>query len=539
VTRTRHVVAVGIDAAPESLIDTWIEQGHLPELAALRQRSARALLRGCEAYRAETPWTCILTGCEPEQTGYWSSLRFQSTNYGIDDRGAYDFAEYPPFYALNGDYGVVAFDLPQARIHDAVNGVQVVSWGAHSPLAPRASRPAELLPDIERRFGTHPALLHDQATLWRPREQARLERQLTAGIDRRASICAYLMERQPWHLFLTAFGETHSAGHYQWHFSQPNHPLSGRCRSGDGDPLLRVYQRIDLAIGRIRAGAPPDSCFVVFSQEGMEPNCMDLPSMVFLPELLYRLSFRARRGLGAASTEFGDVALPSRSWVPALWGTQSLSSPLRRLIRTRLPSALAYRIDALWSRKETEPLPPCEAGEMPYQPATWYRHLWPRMRAFALPSFAEGYVRLNVRGREADGIVDNADYDRVCNELIAEIAALKDAHSGKPIVREVRRTRSTALDDSMKLPDADLIVLWSPIPTDTVDSPTAGRIGPVPFYRSGSHTEQGFAWISGPGIEATRLPDGRPASLAPTLLTLLGARAPGYMKQPSLVPSPT
>jgi hypothetical protein len=73
-------------------------------------------------------------------------------------------------------------------------------------------------------------------------------------------------------------------------------------------------------------------------------------------------------------------------------------------------------------------------------------------------------------------------------------------------------------------------------PTDTVDSRAWGRIGPVPYPRAGGHTEEGFAWFAGPGIEGgTRLPDGRPTSLAPTLLAMLGASIPAYMKQASLL----
>jgi hypothetical protein len=262
---------------------------------------------------------------------------------------------------------------------------------------------------------------------------------------------------------------------------------------------------------------------------------MDLPSMVFLPELLYRISF-GRAGLGAANGSLEDVELPARTWVPAVWGTQALASPLRRFIRTRLPSALSYRLDRLWRTDALEPLRPCDSGDLPYQPAMWFRHLWPRMQAFALPSFAEGYIRVNVRGREASGVVAAQDYDRVCDQLTAEITALTDARSGKPIVHAVRRTRRTALDDSPKLPDADLIVLWDSQPTDTVESPTRGRIGPIPFYRAGSHTERGFAWISGPGIAGgTQLAAGRPTSVAPTVLALLGAEIPEYMKQPPLL----
>jgi predicted AlkP superfamily phosphohydrolase/phosphomutase len=355
------------------------------------------------------------------------------------------------------------------------------------------------------------------------------------GIGRRADICEHLIRKERWDLFLTAFGETHAAGHYIWHQSQPDHPLHRIFEPSDGDPLLRTYQEIDRAIARIEASLPPDAYLVVFAAEGMEANCMDLPSTVFLPELLYRHSLPGSLGLGVSGNGLGEIALPSRSWVPAVWGTQAGLSRLRRALRRRLPSALSYKLDRLWGRSAEDVLRPNQAGALGYQPTMWYRHLWPRMKAFALPSFSEGYVRINVKGREASGIVDAGDYDRLCDEVSAEIASLTDAHTGKPIVREVRRTRRSALDDTPGLPDADLVVRWMPLPTDTVDTRSWGRIGPLPYARAGSHTEEGFAWFAGPGIEGgTQLPDGRPASLAPTLLAMLGAPIPAYMKQPPL-----
>jgi predicted AlkP superfamily phosphohydrolase/phosphomutase len=205
-------------------------------------------------------------------------------------------------------------------------------------------------------------------------------------------------------------------------------------------------------------------------------------------------------------------------------------------LRVHLPSQLAYRLERLWPQSPDGPSLPIDAGKLSYQPAMWYRKLWPRMMAFALPTFSEGYVRLNVKGREASGIVEPGDYDRVCDEVQAEIERTTDARTGRAIVRDVLRTRRSPMESSPSLPDGDLIVRWEPCPTDVVDNPALGRIGPLPYYRSGGHTEEGFLWLSGPGIAAgTRLSDGRPTSLAPTLLALLGARIPDYMKQLPLV----
>jgi predicted AlkP superfamily phosphohydrolase/phosphomutase len=158
------------------------------------------------------------------------------------------------------------------------------------------------------------------------------------------------------------------------------------------------------------------------------------------------------------------------------------------------------------------------------------------MKAFALPTFSEGYVRINVKEREARGIVEPRDYEAVCDGVAAEVMGMTNARTGRPIAEEVRRTRRLPMDDSPGLPDADLVVRWRPFPADVVDSPMSGRIGPLPYYRSGGHNEEGFLWISGPEIQpGARLPEGRPTSLAPTFLTLMGAGIPDYMGQPPLL----
>ena len=93
------------------------------------------------------------------------------------------------------------------------------------------------------------------------------------------------------------------AGHYLWHWSQADHPL---YELGHGDPLLRIYRAVDRAIGRIRSSLPGDAYFAVFAGHGMEANCMDLQSVVFLPELLYRISFPGHRGRSPVAERHPD-----------------------------------------------------------------------------------------------------------------------------------------------------------------------------------------------------------------------------------------
>ena len=49
---------------------------------------------------------------------------------------------------------------------------------------------------------------------------------------------------------------------------------------------------------------------------------------------------------------------------------------------------------------------------------------WPTMRAFALPSFYDGRVRVNVRGRAGGGLVGPEDYAAVLDEVMGAALGL-------------------------------------------------------------------------------------------------------------------
>jgi predicted AlkP superfamily phosphohydrolase/phosphomutase len=491
------VIAIAMDGGEPELIEPWMDAGLLPGLARLRSEGAWGRVRGGGSYQAEAVWTSLVTGCEPDRTGYWSSLAYEPETYGARDRGAYDYVAHPPFYALDDRRRVAVIDVPQTRPRPGVNGPQLVAWGAHAPAHDSCSWPPELFGELVARHGRHPALRRDHATFWNPVAVARLRRALRAGIPRRVAICRELLAREEWDLFITAFGETHSAGHHLWHLSgATGHPLH---RERARDPLLAVFQAVDGAIQEV-VEAAGDAAVVVFAPHGME-SATDLASLVFLPELCYRLAFPGRRALapGGEGPPAAVVRHPrALTWDRWLWRNRGVDGA-------------------------ADLLPPHDLGAMSYQPAAWYRDLWPRMPAFALPSYFEGNVRINLAGRERDGIVPPERYESVCAAMEDRVRELRDARTGRPIVREVLRTRTGPHDRTPGLPDADLVVCWSG-GADAVDSPAVGRMGPVPFGRTGTHVNHGFVAVRGPGAEpGSRLPEGRVVDVAATILELAGA----------------
>lgn len=523
------VVLVALDSADPVLYGRWLAEGRLPVLAGLRERGAWGRLAREQVAVPETGWSQMLTGRTSEELGFWSHFAFDPATYRTSVPGLCDYAAHPPFYALGGGARVAMVDVPQTPLAPGVDGIQVRAWGAHAPFSPRDSAPSDLLAALDDRHGRHPAAGRDHGRIWQRHSLSRLFDRLLDGAARRGRLCAELLGREDWDLFFAAWGESHTAGHYFYHLSEADHAWHGQHPAiGHPSPMRRVAEAVDAGMGEMLAGVLDDASVIVFSLEGAIPNNVDIPSMVILPELLYRWAFPGQRGYAA-----GDAGTPvpdrwrqpwSLSWSRALWSHRDDPNALRSGLRRLLPSELARWSDRLLAAPPG-PLHPRDAA-ISYQPATWFAPHWPRMRAFALPSFSDGFIRLNVRGREREGVVEPEDFARVCDEIEALLGEVVDARSGRPLLRDVTRCRPDAASRGSGA-EADLVARWSEDPADVVDHPRLGRIGPVPPMRPGGHRAEGFVLGVGPGFEpGGKLPDAAPVDLAPTVLRAMGRSLP-------------
>jgi predicted AlkP superfamily phosphohydrolase/phosphomutase len=165
---------------------------------------------------------------------------------------------------------------------------------------------------------------------------------------------------------------------------------------------------------------------------------------------------------------------------------------------------------------------------------------WSRTRAFAHPAENQGYIRLNLRGRERDGIVDPADADALMDELAAGIASFHEL-DGSPAVKSVEKVRDLfgTGDRAHQLPD--LIVKWVDAPATRLEGLRSERFGTVRRHgvgsgRSGNHTE-GNAWaLVVPGSSRHATPSRRPRleDIAATAAALSGLRTDELVGEPLL-----
>ncbi|MGF1607966.1 MAG: alkaline phosphatase family protein [Kiloniellales bacterium] len=531
------VIAIGLDSAEAALIERWTAEGKLPTLAKLMASGAYGRTQGNEIDFADIAWPTFYAGAWPEKTGFWHHTHFDPDTYASKVVPClYD--RVPPFYALGDQYRVVAFDLPKCKMSDNVNGVQIFSWGAHAPFHPTVSKPADALEKIKAKYGTHPALSRDFARIWRKSSVAKLMRRCLKGIELRKEILKDLLTQERWDLFVTAFGEIHSVGHMVWHISDEKHPLYPKFKKmlGGRDPTLEIYQATDRALGEVLDVLPADTRVVVFSQEGMCTNNVDLPNMAMLPEILYRMSFPGRVGLapssGGPNTPPPDPVIQPRNlgWVRSVYGTKADDNQLRGFLRRNLVMELGHAL-------EKKLLGEAEGPQYPYKfrpywhPGMWYSPYWPEMRAFVPPGQADGLIRINLQGREANGIVPFDQYEAECRAITEQLMLLRDPRTKQSTVEKIIRVRSDSQILDREGLAADLVVKWRhDVVVDILDHPTLGRFGPFAHRRTGAHTNYGFFIASGPGITPGLQVSGATwVDVAPMILELLGAPIPDYM----------
>ncbi|MGD1917656.1 MAG: alkaline phosphatase family protein [Pleurocapsa sp.] len=537
------IIAIGLDAAEPKLIEEWMSAGHLPNISQIRQQGIYGRLHNSVNYQngsaefssTEPLWVMMTTGCLPDKTGFWDTISYDPKTYkvGCDPvYGGYDYQEYKPFYALGDRYKVAAFDVPVTRVCPEVSGLQITGWGGHHPFYPSESQPAEVLQNIIEQYGKNPVYRQDNGIWWDEKYFQWVTSSVEKSVATRAKICCDILKQDSWDLFITGFGETHTLGHDLYNLSQPDHPLHHHTNKMDtvGDPMLQGYQQIDRAIGQISAAAPENATIMLFAVHGIGANHTDLLSMMLLPEVMYRLNFPGEAALG-----YGDINQPAppvitnnirNGWSAEVWRQVYEANPIKKLWHT-------------WTHKKflrspkrglLSPHPLLEQNvELGWMPAVWYKPLWSEMKAFALPAYADGHIRINLQGREAQGIVTPQEYDAVCAEITDSLYRLKDGRSGELLVKQVIKTRKSPLDNDPKLPDPDLIVVWNTIPTDLVESPDVGRIGPITYNRPGGHRENGFFMAKGTGIEPqSEMTTGRAVDIGATILNYMGAEVPQH-----------
>ena len=498
-TQKTRLLAIGLDAAEQSLIRRWMDSGDLPTLAGLRERSVWGYIINEPGLYSGAVWPSIFTGVSAGRHGsyYYRQIvngTYRTAHFDPDD------LKHPPFWKAISDSGlrVAVIDVPKSMLTAGLNGIQVVDWGLHDPSFPSVRCwPPPLAEEVTRRFGVDPVGQCDTADR-SPAQYRDLRDRLIARIDRKRSLIEHFLQQGGWDLFLAVFGDSHCAGHQFWHLHAPE---DGQHEAtGLGDPLKDVYIALDSAIGRLLDQVDSDTTVIVFTSHGFGSP---YNANALLNKVLRRLE-------GTPYIHWPEVTQPVRS---------AYRSFLPVDLRTRLRPLAAKvfngveRIDDLSAARDRK-----------------------GRRCFMLPSSDNcGNIRVNLVGREPQGCVrPGAEFDAFCTSLAADLMEIVNLETGQPVVKEVLKTADHYSGDHLDdLPDI-IVRYHRESRIRRVHSTKIGTIeGESLSCRTGDHRPEGLFFARRPGLRPGHLNQAVSAmDLAPTIAALLGFELPDVDGEP-------
>lgn len=489
-----RILVLALDMADGELIRRWSAQGRLPHFAAMLSSGAWFDLESPAKVLHTSTWPTFATGALPgkhgvyfpyqPKPGHQSAQHVQADQYGADT-----------FWRCADQQGsrCIVYDVPETFPESGFRGKAVFDWGTWAWYGNPSAQPGNLLKELRSRHGRYPLGFEAKRLGARMPDVAVLENRLLRSVEYKHATSRWLLERGDWDLAVVGFCEGHPAGHYLW---PRDH---GTIESGEDHharALLEFYVALDRALGALIDGLPANTAVLAVSGDGV---CANRSAWYLLPSVLERLGY-----ICPVSPAAPGGSLP-RSMIGRM---KALASPkLRRQIADCLPWWLRDRLGASEQAANID---------------------WSRTRAFTLPTDLEGCIRINLRGREPQGIVEpGREYLELCAEIRESLLELKNPDSGSSAVRHVWiRNEVFPGERQEQLPD--LIVTWSTeAPFASLASPRLGNVeGDSADPRPGTHSPYGFLLATGPGIPNGTQGSGRLVDVAPTVMKLLGLTPP-------------
>jgi predicted AlkP superfamily phosphohydrolase/phosphomutase len=526
------VLYLALDACDRDVVRELVDAGEMPTFEGLLHDSAVTAVEPPPGVYISGNWPSFTTSLWPDRHEYLCWVEIDPATYEWHETSPPQ-AKGHPFWHAVGDHGhrVAVFDVPHSVVAPESSVVQICEWGCHDRHVAIASSPPELVDELNEVIGPHPVagVPQDRPLNFAPcdfvhrsghhrthQENAALWRDLLIGVDRkeRASLRLLeqgLLDQGEWSLFMSVFGEAHCVGHQFWSLHDLDHPRHDPTMAALlGDPVREMYRRLDAVLASHLERVEEGTAVYVHLNHGMGPHYYGTH---LLDEILHRLHDADLRQHSRPGRVAGAAlgALPSR-WQRRVLG--GAAPALRRYVDVRPPG-------------------PNEPWTLPTAERRW----------FEVPNNAPGAIRINLRGREANGMVaPGAEYDRVCDDLTSWLGEIVNLDSGEPLVHRVWRADSRY----ERRPDdrfADLYVEWnSNHPIERVYSPRVGVVvGEDDHWRTGDHRRHGLLLARGPGIEpGVRADPIRTVDVSATLCAAVGVSLHDVdgVAAPDLTPAP-
>lgn len=467
----KRLVLLGLDAADLDVIGPLMAAGRMPVIADLVARGTSGILHSTIPPVSAPAWATFLTGVEPGRHGLYAFVveraGGETTLARSSDIRAPKLWHHCEAQGLRAVVANVPVTYPPEDC-----GRSTVVTGMLTPESAGVvfTHPPELSAEIRSaipgyRIDVDKAMMSERETLF-----GRMDA-ITRG---HRDLFIHLLRTRPADVFAGIFTNTDRAQHCFWR--------------SDRALVDRMFEDADRYVGEVLAATDPSETVVMLmSDHGFT---------------------------GARWKLYVNRALQDAG----LLATTRSAAPDEHMARRRADSFEDFQGGGGAPRQEGVLGKVLAAVGVGGEPVVD----WPRTKAF-LWSLDTGGVAVNLRSRYAHGSVEDADYERVRDAVIAALLAVRTG-DGRPCFRTVRR-REDAYAGEHVASAPDVVVE----PQDDVafgmdlDAREAVREHRRP---EGTHSPRGFFSITGPGIRKGVRTEARIADCLPTMLHAVGGAVP-------------
>jgi len=496
----RKVAVFGLDGITFDLIQPWLDEGRLPNLARLIAGGASAHLRSTIPPVSASAWPSFFTGTNPGQHGLIDFTYPAHDSYELKVSNSRTRAIPALWNIVNqagGKAGVVS--MPMTYPPEPIDGFMLCSFLTPSDDT-QYTHPASLREEIATTVGSFPLHMSEKGRGTDPRRFVQAVKEMEVE---RARAVRYLLQHKPWDLFVYVFETTDNLQHEIWHVLDKTHPRHDADMAAAIMPdIFDYYETVDRLLGEMVALVPDDALTVVLSDHGFGP----------FHKFFHINNWLAERGLlkfrrtplslvKRLAFHLGVTPINALKWVMRL----HLSS-MRKNVKRGRGRGMLRRVFLSFDDVD-----------------------WARTRAFSVGNF--GQVYLNVRGKRSNGIVTADEYEALRDQIAAAALALRDPADGGQIVQQVYRREKVFHGPSLdRLPD---LVLH----TDRARYVSFGhaefgsnRVVEPSVGQTGHHHMVGVLVLKGPGVrQGLTMDEVGMLDLVPTILYYMGLTIPAYM----------
>lgn len=485
-----RVMVIGLDGATFDLMGPWIEQGRLPNLAKVVQRGSSAELESVNPPESPLAWTSFATGKNPGKHGIFGfyepktdgSYTLSPINAG-SNRAA-------TIYRILSDAGrkpvlvSVPFTFPPEPLENGVIIPGEFSIPGEDNDAPLICHPPSAAQEVKAVLDD-PRLMVDTSLIYKQREQFIVDLHRTT--ENVMALIDHYLDKDDWDYFMTVFNGVDQVEHYFFRDFVTNGEFT--------DAMLEYYEKVDVAVGRMLERAGDDTLVMIMSDHGMT-------------------HFRKYFCLNLWLQEQNHLAFKQPG--------------LRKLKQTAVRMAKASGLSDLVMKY----IDLTKLGKGAVSNALSFDDVdFDATKAYA---YGFGSIRINLQGREANGIVHPTMYESVRDGIIAQLKMEVDPRTGLPLFDAVYKREEVYSGPCVEAAP-DIIVqserFWP-----------NGLAGVGPFANlyskkiedspviNGMHTMNGIFMAQGENVkEGFEVPDPRIIDLAPTVLYALGLPIPDDM----------